>query len=283
VALLAINRLVLRHVRALSNKMETFAERRTFPVSHRTGETAPVEFREINRSFDRMARKIIRDEADLENALYERNVLVREVHHRVKNNLQLMSSIMNMQIRQARSDEARSALKGVQERVTSLATVHRGLYESPKMSEVRIDSLLRDLIGQLQVIGIAREGDIEVELVLEPLVLIPDQAAPLALLTTEAVTNALKYIAPDREGRCRLTVKLLATGDDTGSHELSIANSISPDETGEDDPNSVGLGRRLIDSFVVQVGGRARTEIADDCYRLVVSFVPTPFGFDEAT
>ncbi len=276
VALLAINRLVLRHVRALSNKMETFAERRTFPVSDRTGEAAPVEFREINRSFDRMARKIIRDEADLENALYERNVLVREVHHRVKNNLQLMSSIMNMQIRQARSDEARSALKGVQERVTSLATVHRGLYESPKMSEVRIDSLLRDLIGQLQVIGIAREGDIEVDLVLEPLVLIPDQAAPLALLTTEAVTNALKYIAPDREGRCRLTVKLLATGDDAGSHELSIANSISPDETGEDDPNSVGLGRRLIDSFVVQVGGRARTEIADDCYRLVVILRPDP-------
>ncbi len=279
VALMAVNRLVLRHVRALSSSMKIFAEKRTLPIADSLGAHAPTEFREINQSFDRMARKIVRDEADLENVLFERNVLFREVHHRVKNNLQLMSSIMNMQIRRARSEEAKSALKGVQERVASLAAVHRGLYESPQMSEVRADALLRGLIGQLQVIGIAREGDIEVELDLEPLVLIPDQAAPLALLTTEAVTNALKYIAPDARDRCLLDIRLAPAADgEAGEISLSIANSISPDEPPPDrEASGAGLGRRLIDSFVGQLGGRSRTEISADRFRLVVSFLPAPF------
>lgn len=281
VALMAINRLVLRNVSVLSSDMRSFADKRALPVSDALHDTAPIEFREINRAFAGMARKIVRDEADLENALFERDVLFREVHHRVKNNLQLMSSIINMQIRRSRSEEARSALRGVQERVTSLAAVHRGLYESPEMSEVRIDTLLHELIDQLQVIGIAREGDIEVEVALEPLVLVPDQAGPLALLTTEAVTNALKYIAPDSAGHCWLVVSLRTVGGDgvAGSYyELSISNSINPDGLGEEGTEDhTGLGQRLIDSFVAQLGGRARTEVTHDRYSLVIAFDPVPF------
>lgn len=277
VALLAINRLVLRHVRALSAKMRAFAEERTFPVSDALIETAPLEFQEINGAFDRMARKIVRDEADLENALFERGVLFKEVHHRVKNNLQLMSSIMNMQIRRARSEEARSALRGVQERITSLATVHHGLYQSPDVSQVRVDSLLRDLIGQLLVIGIARDGDVDVEVELMPLVIVPDQAAPLALLTTEAITNALKYMSRDPDGRCFLSVSLKPQAADNEGYELLIANSVSEDAMDHLDTSGGGLGNRLIDSFVAQLGGRSEVSVSGGRYALSVIFVPSPF------
>lgn len=279
VALLAINRLVLRHVRALGLNMRTFAETRSFPPPDPRIETVPLEFREISRSFDQMARKIVRDEADLENALFERGVLFKEVHHRVKNNLQLMSSILNMQIRRTQSEDVGSALRGVQDRINSLATVHRGLYESPEeISQVRVDGLLRNLIDQLLVIGVAAEGDVEIDIALEPLVLVPDQAAPLALLTTEAVTNALKYMSRDAEGRCFLSVTLRSLPEDAeGAFELEIVNSIATPPAPASEPAITGVGKRLIDSFVMQLGGRAETIAENGSYRFTVSFVPAPF------
>ena len=120
VALVSIHHLVIRPIGDLGRRMRGFADGRRIlqPGALRN---APGEIAEIGQTFETMARKIIRDEADLENTLFEREVLLKEVHHRVKNNLQLMSSILNMQVRKVESPEARQSLRDVQERLQSLA------------------------------------------------------------------------------------------------------------------------------------------------------------------
>ena len=73
---------------------------------------AAVEIRDVGEAYLKMTDTILHDEAELENMVHQREVLLREVHHRVKNNLQLISSIMNMQMRQSHSSEAKLLMKG---------------------------------------------------------------------------------------------------------------------------------------------------------------------------
>jgi hypothetical protein len=137
VALVSIHQLVIHPIRDLGRRMRGFADGRR--ILHAGSlSNAPGEISEIGDTFETMARRIIRDEADLENTLFEREVLLKEVHHRVKNNLQLMSSILSMQARKARSEEARQSLRDVQERLRSLAAIHRGSTRRP--SSVRSSS-----------------------------------------------------------------------------------------------------------------------------------------------
>ena len=98
VAFWALNRLAITHIRKLGRQMLHFALNRTLPRKP-LGEQVPVEIVAMEKSFLGMARSILQDEARLEDSLREKNMLLKEVHHRVKNNLQLISSIMNMQIR----------------------------------------------------------------------------------------------------------------------------------------------------------------------------------------
>ncbi|GAB4384558.1 sensor histidine kinase [Albidovulum sp.] len=126
VALLAAERLVTRHVRRLTATIARFARGERVVPALDTHD-APWEIAALADAFTKMVAAIIRDEEARDESLRQKEVLLREVHHRVKNNLQLITSIMNLQIRRARSGEARLLLRRVQERVMSLATVHRNL------------------------------------------------------------------------------------------------------------------------------------------------------------
>jgi two-component system, sensor histidine kinase PdtaS len=110
---------------------------------------APGEIRDATEAFVRLTETIRRDDADLEYALHQKEGLLREVHHRVKNNLQLIASIISMQMRETGSGKARRLMRAVQDRVISLATVHKDLYLTSDMIGLRADDLLPEIVQQV--------------------------------------------------------------------------------------------------------------------------------------
>ena len=273
VALVALNQLVLRHIKGLGRRMRGFADGRRIVHSDRM-RGAPTEIRDIDRTFEIMARQIIRDEAELENTLHEREVLLREIHHRVKNNLQLMSSIINMQVRQVKSHEARSALRQFQDRVTSLASVHRALYEAPSVNKVRADMLIDDLVSQLAAIGDTAKRGLHIERDLKELTLLPDQAGPLAMLAAEAVVNALKYGDPAEGDAPAVRIGLDVETVEAGKRAtLRVENPLAAPPEAAGSSSRGGLGQKLIRAFASQLDAEHGDAWEDGTYLVWFRFL----------
>ncbi len=276
VVLLALRRLVITPIQQLRRRMRDFADGQ-HPYRYDASETAPREIQEIGLTFDRVATKVMQDSAALEDKVREREILLREVHHRVKNNLQLMSSIINMQIRQDPGTEAEGALRQVQNRLASLAKFHQDLYETTALSRLRADQLIEDLTRQTVSMGGPGGRPVDLSFDLDEVVLTPDQSSPLAMLVTEALNNALKYA--DRDGDApiliEVSLKLRPQAGERDKVTVQIANSIRTDYH---DDGTARLGTRLIRAFASQLEAEVSRTWGDGRYVLSLGFevVPLP-------
>lgn len=270
VAWLASERLVTRHIRSLRGAIAAFSGGSRALDAHDFS-TAPLEIRQLAEAFDRMTDTILHDEAELEDMVHQKEVLLREVHHRVKNNLQLIASIMNMQMRQARTPEAKGLMKGLQDRVMSLATIHRGLYQTTGLTDIRADELLSDIVRQVVNLATGPGRRIEVHTEFGDLRLTPDQAVPLALLLTEALTNAMKYSGAP-EGRLpRLDVSLRP--EPPRSAVLEVTNTVGTRQQASDSIDTgTGLGAQLLAGFAQQIGGQVEVTDTEVLHSLSVTF-----------
>lgn len=266
VAGLAAEGMVIRHIRALGRSITAFARGNRL-VLDLDMSSSPLELRQLGAAYLTMTDNILRDEAELEDMVHQKEVLLREVHHRVKNNLQLIASIMNMQMRQAKSLEAKEVMKSVQDRVMSLATIHRELYQTSGVTDVRADELLRDIVRQVVNMGTGPGRRFEVTTAFDDLRLTPDQAVPMSLLLTEAMTNALKYAGAAEGALPTLHISLRRFG--AGDAVLEVVNSI-----GENAPlaEGTGLGSQLLAAFTMQIGGTLEVGTVGDTYRLRTTF-----------
>jgi two-component sensor histidine kinase len=188
--------------------------------------------------------------AALTAALREREVLLSEIHHRVKNNLQLVSSMLALQARAAGA-EAKHALAEGQRRIDSIALVHEQLYGSRNLSAVNVARYTEALIAELlRASGVMDR--VQVELSLADVELIPERAIPCALLVSELVTNALKHAFPD-ERQGRLAVEL----ERVPPNRLRLSVKDDGVGLGRDfplaQPSSLGLD--LVGIFAAQLGG----------------------------
>ncbi len=264
VAFWAIHRLVIRRITELVGRMRRFGlDRSLTPPSLSAG--TPFELREIEDAFRQMAHSILQDEARMENAFRERGVLLREVHHRVKNNLQLISSIISMQVRRLPEPQVRAILRRLQDRVLTLASIYRSLYTSPDLGDVNAAPVLRAIVEQELRTA---EGRVEATLDIEDMVLDPDQVVPLAFLTAEAVSNALAR-ASAAPGACpSLSVTLHRDGERA---RLTIGNSLVEGAPVPPDPVR-GIGQHLIHAFAAQIGGPVESEAGERLFRLSIAF-----------
>ncbi|MEP2921769.1 sensor histidine kinase [Sulfitobacter sp.] len=270
VAFWALNRLAIAHIRKLGRQMRHFALNRTLPRKP-LGENLPVEIVAMERSFRGMANSILQDEARQEDSLREKNILLKEVHHRVKNNLQLISSIMNMQIRQAPTEANRRVLLRLQDRILGLATVHKSLYQDNEMTRVDAGILLREIVARSLDVGMEPNAGIDVVQEYEAVIIGPDDAAPLTLLVSEAVTNALKYVPKDRPGEAEICVYLSHTEPERALLRVSnTAGGIALED-------GTGLGSRLIQAFARQLNGSLEIKEEGGMYVLELSF-PVPLN-----
>lgn len=270
VAFFAINQLIVRGIRNLSTQIQQFSVNRAMPDKAPDG---MGELGDLQIAFHDMAETTIRDEAALENAVHEKQVLLKEVHHRVKNNLQLVSSIMGMQRRENVNPETKEVVGRLQDRVTALASVHRALYEAEDIGTIDAGQTLRKIINQIMAMALTEEKKLRVQTELDGVLLYPDQAVPLSLLMSEAVTNSLKYIGgPDP----KITIKLHMTSDKEA--RLQVLNTLG--DTPAAAHESTGLGTQLIKAFVSQLDGELVTKTQDHLYSVSVIFPVHPFDPD---
>lgn len=137
-------------------------------------------------------------------ALTQDSATLRELDHRVKNNLQLIASLILMQSRQAREESARAALKSALSRVTAVATVHRRLFQGDP-SSFEVAEFVRDLTSDFA--ASAGRDDLKIVLELDPVVLPATSAAAFALVASELFDNALKHAFPfGRPGRIAVSL-----------------------------------------------------------------------------
>jgi two-component sensor histidine kinase len=249
VVMFAMNFMVVRHLKHINSQLRRFAVGNRAELQ-RLPYDAPSELKEIDSTFSKMARIIQRDEQEREVALNEKTVLLKEVHHRVKNNLQLIASILNLQMRRVSDTEARAILHGVQTRVRSLASIHRALYQQERIAKGYAANFFDSILGETLTIAQIDSSKIAIDKTLEPVALSPDKIIPAALLFAEALTNALKYAgAASADSPARLEISLTSID---GYAVLRIWNSLPETST---EKLGTGLGQELMTAFALQING----------------------------
>jgi two-component sensor histidine kinase len=198
-----------------------------------------------------LERRVQARTSELTGALREREVLLQEVHHRVKNNLQVISSLMNMQLRKLESRGDRAALEECQTRVEAIALIHEQLYQSRDYANVPFSAYTRALVGNVfRTLGTG-SGTIRLVLAIDDVAVPVDKAIPCGLLLNELITNALKHAFADGSAG-ELRVELSRSDDRI---RLVVADNGVGLPAGLDVRGTRSLGLRLVNTLVRQLGG----------------------------
>jgi two-component sensor histidine kinase len=234
-------------------------------------EEAPSEFQLLGKTFSNMAAAVQDRDRRLRDAVAQKSLLIKETHHRVKNNLQIVMSLLSLQAGQLKDPAVQNALKQAQFRVNALALVHRILHEIEELDAVDLKGLIEDLAHQIQEGFGADRRDLNLELEIAPRLVPSELAVPLTLFTVEALTNAFKHAYPPGTRGGVIHVILLPVGD--GKLRLAVEDDGTglPAET----PRG-GIGSRLINAFGQQVGGVANVRARRDGGTVVELIFPDP-------
>jgi len=252
--LVAAERSVIRWIAYLQRIAAIYARGR-FSVRPVQAERAPPEIRDLAETLDTMAAGIVARDAALTENLAQKDQLLLEIHHRVKNNLQIISSLLNMQQRAVADPAAKAAISDTRQRITALALVYRTLYQGPDLNRIDLREFLEELVGQLATGDAGLSRLVRTDFVCDPVVVDPDRLAPIALFAVEAISNARKHGLG--EGG-QLSVAFRVRG---ARAELAIADT----GAGGVAKVGVGVGRTLMTAFARQLRGDA-------------SFKPNPSG-----
>jgi two-component sensor histidine kinase len=229
----------------------------------------PPEIRDLAETLEDMADAIVGRDASLRASLAQKDALMREIHHRVKNNLQVITSLLNMQQRALADPGARAAMTDTRQRISALALIYRALYQGPDLKKVDLRHFLEELIAQVVTSSEHEPGaSVRTELDADDLIIDPDKLAPLALFAVEAITNAQKHAFAGRGGVLRVRFKV--DGDEA---RLEIADD---GPSGAGSRNEESVGRTLMTAFARQL--RGQSEFTDNLWGGVTAALifPTP-------
>jgi two-component sensor histidine kinase len=202
-------------------------------------------------------------------AASEREVLLREIYHRVKNNLQIIQSLLQLGSRNL-SAEQREPFEGAIRRIGAMARVHTLLYKSPDLASIDFKDYLEELVRETADGFGADLRGIDTKLEAQPMRIPLDTAVPLAFITVEILTNAFKHAFPGR----RTGAVTVSSHQDGGMGVLTIAD----DGVGlpaEADGSRRPLGLTLVRKLVEQIGGQLETpEPGESRYQVTFPLVP---------
>ncbi|MBS3980740.1 MAG: sensor histidine kinase [Rhodobacteraceae bacterium] len=253
-AAFASNRLVVRHVRALARSMTDYvSSRQRLQIPDMDG--APDEIQRLHAAYELMIRTIEQEEAELQNLVVDKDVLIREVSHRSGNSLQIIASIMRMYRREAADQKLRSVLDGLINRVIALSSTHTSLYTLSGQRDVSVDEILANVIKRLKEIhgvalGVASKR-------LQPVRIDAEAAVPLALALAEAIgcyfsrgglgTDEVSVSLTESDGTIRLTVE----GPEVAELRPHLTEGL------------VSLPQRMLKQFAAQLSGTVSIRLED--------------------
>lgn len=243
---------VVTHINQLLGAVEAWRKTGTFELLGVA--RLPGDLRRLAIRLKRSTIVLKRQERLLAEAMQQQDLAMQEIHHRVKNNLQIVASLLNLQASRIRSPEARAEFQSARDRVRALATLHRHLYAHGELHTIDMRDFLVELCGQLlTAFGERPGGRLHLQIEAPELKMSSDQAVPLSLIVTEAVSNAVKYAFPN-ERTGNISVRLTTEADiaelvvqDDG---VGIPAGRVQTEAGIRD----GIGLQLIRGFARQLG-----------------------------
>jgi len=206
---------------------------------------------------------------DLNKKLIEKETLLKEIHHRVKNNFQTVSSLLSLQSRSTKEEDTKLVLKATKDRVISMAMIHEMLYMREDLSKIEYKTYVQELSQYLikSIKGI--ENKIKLTINITDIKLGIDTAIPLGLLINEAVTNALKYgIVDDNEGEIHIAI----------TKEVGKEYVLKIGDNGVGFPESVNykttksLGLKLIYNLTRQLKGTIQRDVSKKGTNYVIKF-----------
>ncbi len=192
-------------------------------------------------------------EAALRASLKEKEILLQEIHHRVKNNMQVISSLLNLQAKLIDDPRAQEMFRQCQKRIRSMALVHEKLYRSPDMASIDFQDYLHSLARTVYQDYQRLLGQVELKIELEPVNLNINQAVPVGLIVNELITNSLKHAFPEgRKGKIWVVMKkaegnkvMLQVKDDG----VGLPQELDPKRT-------ESLGLMIVYTLAKQIDGR---------------------------
>jgi two-component sensor histidine kinase len=197
-----------------------------------------------------MERK--RAEEQVKASLAEKEVLLKEIHHRVKNNLQVISSLLKLQSQHLDDKQAEEIFKECQNRVKSMALVHEKLYQSRDLAKIDFAEYVHNLVAHVFRSYPTSLGNVGLKVNVDTISFSIDLAIPLGLLINELVSNCLKHAFPDeRKGEIRVDLHL----DGRDGYVLTVSDNGVGFPEGVDFQKTETLGLQLVNTLAGQLGG----------------------------
>ena len=187
----------------------------------------------------------------IENSLVEKDSLLKEIHHRVKNNLQMVSSLLSLQTKNTRSKAAIEALEEGKSRVKAMALIHQKLYQNEDLSVIEMQGYIESLINSVQSVYKKGGHNINITIDAENVELDIDRAIPFGLILNELVSNSFKYAFPTDDENGKIYIHIRKIGDQEGFFEYTD-NGVGLPEDSEERANS-SMGIRLMNRLANQL------------------------------
>lgn len=221
--------------------------------------------KQLLKSKQRLQETVDARTIELKESLEEKNVLLKEIHHRVKNNLQVISGLLELQEKNLHDDLAKQALREGRNRVRSMALIHQNLYEFENLSRIELRSFITDLYNQVCAMFETQAKNTRVNFEIPIVEIDLDTAVPFGLVLNELFTNLFKYaVSTNKPCRLSLTLEQYEQGSGQGRKFKFVYSDNGPGlPDGFDVKKSKSLGMRLIKDLSKQMGGTMQYEFSE--------------------
>lgn len=209
-----------------------------------------IELSELNLTLQKEIVEHMKDEEKIKASLKEKEVMLKEIHHRVKNNMQIISSMIGLQASTVEDQKFCELLKDSQHRIKSMAIVHENLYQSDNMAFINFEEYVNNLIWSIKSTYNVNKKNIEIVADVDKVSLDMDIAIPVGLIINELITNAYKHAFIDnRPGTIMLQIKEI----ETKKYQMILKDNGVGMDPNFDIENSKSLGLKLVNALVNQL------------------------------